>query len=159
MLFMWEHMAFVSTILISKGAMWWVNRMFEGQFVFGKSYPGIVSAGVVLVSVLFVLHGADPIKQSTQEAIEILHRDGIRIVMLTGDSRTTAEAVARCLGIDRVEAEVLPEQKVGVVKRLQSEGWVVAMAGDGVNDAPALAKHRSVSQWVPAPMSPSKAPT
>src|SRR5256712_11322192 len=82
----------------------------------------------------------DPIKQSTQEAIEILHREGIRIVMLTGDSRTTAEAVARRLGIDRVEAEVLPEQKVEVIKRLQSEGRIIAMAGDGVNDAPALAQ-------------------
>ncbi len=71
-------------------------------------------AGLVAVS--------DPIKQSTQEAIEILHREGIRIVMLTGDSRTTAEAVARRLGIDRVEAEVLPEQKVEVIKRLQSRG-------------------------------------
>jgi Cu+-exporting ATPase len=83
---------------------------------------------------------ADPIKQSTPEAIEILHREGIKIVMLTGDSRTTAEAVARRLSIDQVEAEVLPEQKVSVVKRLQDEGQIVAMAGDGVNDAPALAQ-------------------
>jgi len=83
---------------------------------------------------------SDPIKQSTQEAIEILHGEGIRIVMLTGDSRTTAEAVARRLGIDQVESEVLPQQKVDVVKRLQSEGRIVAMAGDGVNDAPALAQ-------------------
>jgi P-type Cu+ transporter len=70
----------------------------------------------------------------------MLHEDGIRIVMLTGDSRTTAEAVARQLGIDEVEAEVLPERKVQVVKRLQAEGRTVAMAGDGVNDAPALAQ-------------------
>jgi Cu+-exporting ATPase len=90
------------------------------------------AAGLVAVS--------DPIKQSTQEAIEVLHREGIRIVMLTGDSRTTAEAVARRLGIDRVEAEVLPEQKAEVIKRLQAEGRVVGMAGDGVNDAPALAQ-------------------
>ena len=90
------------------------------------------AAGLVAVS--------DPIKPSTQEAIEILHREGIKIVMLTGDSRTTAEAVARRLGIDRVEAEVLPEQKVEVIKRLQAEGRIVAMAGDGVNDAPALAQ-------------------
>ncbi len=82
---------------------------------------------------------ADPIKDSTYEAIRILHRDGVRIVMLTGDSRTTAEAVARKLGIDEIEAEVLPERKVEVVKRLQNEGRVVAMAGDGINDAPALA--------------------
>ena len=90
------------------------------------------AAGLVAVS--------DPIKQSTHEAIEVLHRESIRIVMLTGDSRTTAEAVARRLGIDRVEAEVLPEQKAEVIKRLQSEGRVVGMAGDGVNDAPALAQ-------------------
>ena len=83
---------------------------------------------------------ADPIKQSTPEAIQMLHRDGVRIVMLTGDSRTTAEAVARKLGLDQVEAEVLPEQKSEVVKRLQAQGRVVAMAGDGINDAPALAQ-------------------
>lgn len=82
---------------------------------------------------------ADPIKESTREAIELLHRDGMRIVMLTGDNRTTAEAVARELGIDEVHAEVLPEQKGEVVRRLQDEGRTVAMAGDGVNDAPALA--------------------
>ena len=83
---------------------------------------------------------ADPIKESTPEAIRALHENGIRIVMVTGDSRTTAEAVARKLGIDEVEADVLPEQKVQVVKRLQAEGKKVAMAGDGVNDAPALAQ-------------------
>lgn len=83
---------------------------------------------------------ADPIKESTPKAIDLLHREGIRIVMLTGDSRTTALAVARELGIDEVIAEVLPDQKVDVVKRLQSEGRFVAMAGDGINDAPALAQ-------------------
>ena len=83
---------------------------------------------------------ADPIKQTTPEAIEHLHREGLRIVMLTGDSRTTAQAVARRLGIDDVIAEVLPEEKVEVVKRLQREGRFVAMAGDGINDAPALAQ-------------------
>ncbi|HKY04413.1 MAG TPA: heavy metal translocating P-type ATPase [Blastocatellia bacterium] len=83
---------------------------------------------------------ADPIKESTLEAIQILHQEGIRIRMLTGDNRTTAEAVARKLGIDQVDADVLPEQKIEIVKRLQSEGHVVAMAGDGVNDAPALAQ-------------------
>jgi Cu+-exporting ATPase len=70
----------------------------------------------------------------------MLRADGIRVVMLTGDSRTTAQAVARTLGIDAVEAEVLPDQKGDVVKRLQAEGHVVAMAGDGINDAPALAQ-------------------
>jgi len=83
---------------------------------------------------------ADPIKASTPEAIRLLHAAGVRLVMLTGDSRTTAEAVARQLGIDQVIAEVLPEQKGEVVKKLQREGRVVAMAGDGVNDAPALAQ-------------------
>ncbi|MGH9353893.1 MAG: heavy metal translocating P-type ATPase [Terriglobia bacterium] len=83
---------------------------------------------------------ADPIKSSTPEAIESLHREGIEIIMLTGDLRPTAEAVARKLGIDRVEAEVLPNQKSEYVKNLQKEGRVVAMAGDGINDAPALAQ-------------------
>jgi len=83
---------------------------------------------------------ADPIKESTPEAIRQLHEEGIRIVMLTGDSRTTAEAVARKLNIDEVVAEVLPNQKVDVVKRFQGEGRFVAMAGDGINDAPALAQ-------------------
>jgi len=83
---------------------------------------------------------ADPIKDSTPEAIRMLHADGVRIVMLTGDARATAEAVARRLGIDEVIAEVLPDQKGEIVGRLRSEGRVVAMAGDGVNDAPALAR-------------------
>jgi Cu+-exporting ATPase len=82
---------------------------------------------------------ADPIKESTPEALRLLRENGVDIVMVTGDSRTTAEAVANKLGIDRVEAEVLPEQKVQVVERLQAEGRTVAMAGDGINDAPALA--------------------
>jgi Cu+-exporting ATPase len=83
---------------------------------------------------------ADPIKPSTPEAIRLLHESGIRVVMITGDSRTTAQAVARKLGIDEVQAEVLPGEKRDAVKRLKSEGRVVAMAGDGVNDAPALAE-------------------
>jgi len=83
---------------------------------------------------------ADPIKKSTLEALKTLHGEDIKVVMLTGDSRTTAEAVARKLGIDDVKAEVLPEQKTEVVKQLQAEGSIVAMAGDGVNDAPALAQ-------------------
>ncbi len=87
-----------------------------------------------------LLGAADPIKLSTPEAIKSLQETGVQIVMLTGDSRTTAEAVARKLGIDRIEAEVLPERKHEVVKRLQAEGHLVAMAGDGVNDAPALAQ-------------------
>jgi Cu+-exporting ATPase len=88
---------------------------------------------------LGLLGVADPIRASTPEAVRLLHADGLRLVMLTGDSRTTAEAVARRLGIDEVHAEVLPQEKYAVVKRLQEAGHVVAMAGDGVNDAPALA--------------------
>jgi Cu+-exporting ATPase len=83
---------------------------------------------------------ADPIKPSTPEAIRALHQEGIRVVMVTGDSRTNAENVARKLGIDEVEAEVLPDRKAELIKRLQSEGRIVAMAGDGINDAPALAQ-------------------
>ena len=83
---------------------------------------------------------ADPVKETTAEAIDALHREGLRLVMLTGDSRTTAQAVASKLGIDEVIAEVLPDQKAAAVKRLQEQGHVVAMAGDGINDAPALAQ-------------------
>jgi Cu+-exporting ATPase len=83
---------------------------------------------------------ADPIKRSTPAALAQLRADGVRVVMLTGDSRATATAVARQLGIDEVEAEVMPDDKANVVKRLQAEGRVVAMAGDGINDAPALAQ-------------------
>ena len=89
-------------------------------------------AGVIAV--------ADPIKATTPAALENLRADGVRIVMLTGDNQTTARAVAAKLGIDDVDAEVLPEQKNAVVRRLRSEGRIVAMAGDGVNDAPALAE-------------------
>jgi heavy metal translocating P-type ATPase len=83
---------------------------------------------------------ADPIKESAQQAIGKLRREGLRVVMLTGDNRTTADAVARRLGIAEVEAEVLPGQKRDVIKRLQDQGRIVAMAGDGINDAPALAQ-------------------
>ena len=83
---------------------------------------------------------ADPIKESTLETVQTLQAAGLEVVMLTGDSRATADVVARKLGIKRVVAEVLPEQKVEVVKQLQAEGRIVAMAGDGINDAPALAQ-------------------
>jgi len=83
---------------------------------------------------------ADPIKEGTAEAMRLLAEEGLRIVMLTGDSRTTAQAIAAKLRLDEVIAEVMPDQKAGVVKRLQDEGRVVAMAGDGINDAPALAQ-------------------
>jgi Cu+-exporting ATPase len=83
---------------------------------------------------------ADPIKDSTPEAIAALHADGLRIVMLTGDSETTARAVAGRLGIDEVIAGVLPDQKAAKIRELQAQGRKVAMAGDGINDAPALAQ-------------------
>jgi len=103
----------------------------EGQTVMFVVVDGTV-AGLIGV--------VDPIKKSTPEAIRLLHEDGVNIVMLTGDNRTTAEAVAKKLGIDEIQAEVLPDQKSQIIKRFQSTGRVVAMAGDGVNDAPALAQ-------------------
>ncbi len=103
----------------------------EGQTVMFLGVDGRI-AGIIGV--------ADPIKSTTAEAIRLLHEEGVRIVMLTGDNRKTAEAVAAKLNIDEVQAEVLPEQKAAVVKRLQAEGRIVAMAGDGINDAPALAQ-------------------
>jgi Cu+-exporting ATPase len=89
------------------------------------------AAGVIAI--------ADPIKPTTLEAVRALQAEGVRLVMMTGDNRTTANAVARKLGIDEVEAEVLPQDKASVVEKLRREGRVVGMAGDGVNDAPALA--------------------
>jgi Cu+-exporting ATPase len=103
----------------------------EGQTAMFVAIDG-QCAGIVAV--------ADPIKDTTPQAIERLHEEGVAITMLTGDSRTTADAVGRKLDIDDVVAEVLPDQKSEVVKRLQDEGHVVAMAGDGINDAPALAQ-------------------
>jgi P-type Cu+ transporter len=94
-----------------------------------------VAVGGALAGLIGV---ADPVKATTHDAIERLHRQHVRIVMLTGDSRVTAEAVARKLGIDEVHAGVLPDQKSEIIKLLQTEGHIVAMAGDGVNDAPAL---------------------
>jgi Cu+-exporting ATPase len=103
----------------------------EGQTVMFVAIDGTL-AGLIGV--------ADPIKDTTAEAIARLHQEGLRIVMMTGDSRATAEAVARTLGIDEVLPEVLPGQKAAMVKRLQDDGRIVAMAGDGINDAPALAQ-------------------
>jgi Cu+-exporting ATPase len=102
----------------------------QGKTVMFVAVDGM-PAGLVAV--------ADPIKATSAEAVSALHQSGIRIVMLTGDNETTAKAVAGRLGIDEVMADVLPDQKAAVVKRLQSEGRFVAMAGDGINDAPALA--------------------
>lgn len=95
---------------------------------------------LVETKIMGLLGVADPIKETTPEAIRRLRDEGLRIVMLTGDSRTTAEAVADRLGIDEVEAEVLPDRKAEVIRKLQQQGSKVAMAGDGVNDAPALAQ-------------------
>jgi len=103
----------------------------EGQTVIFVATNG-QPAGLLGVS--------DPVKEYAREAIETLHREGIRIVMVTGDNPVTAEAVARKLGIDEVEAGVLPDRKAEIIKRLEAEGRRVAMAGDGVNDAPALAQ-------------------
>jgi Cu+-exporting ATPase len=103
----------------------------EGQTVMFIAVDG-QAAGLIGV--------ADPVKDSAPEAISDLHEAGIRVVMLTGDNQTTAAAVARRLGIDRVEAEVLPDRKAERVRKLQAEGHIVAMAGDGINDAPALAQ-------------------
>jgi Cu+-exporting ATPase len=103
----------------------------EGQSVMFVAVDG-QAAGLIGV--------ADPIKASTREAVEVLHRERVRIAMLTGDSRTTALAVARKLGIDDVEAEVLPDQKADAIRKMQAGGKTVGMAGDGVNDAPALAQ-------------------
>jgi Cu+-exporting ATPase len=103
----------------------------EGQTVMFVAVDGR-AAGLIGV--------ADPIKDTTPEAIQQLHDEGLRVVMLTGDNRTTAEAVAKTLGIDDVIPDVLPDQKADVIKRLQREGRIVAMAGDGINDAPALAQ-------------------
>nr|NIO15662.1 heavy metal translocating P-type ATPase [Deltaproteobacteria bacterium]NIS77735.1 heavy metal translocating P-type ATPase [Deltaproteobacteria bacterium] len=103
----------------------------EGQTVMFVAIDGKI-AGLLAVS--------DPIKETTPEAIEQLHAEGIRIVMLTGDNRATAEAVGRKLNIDEVVAEVLPDEKAAAVKKFQDEGRMVAMAGDGINDAPALAQ-------------------
>ena len=91
-------------------------------------------------SLVALLAVADPIKATTKEAIEKLHEKGLTVVMLTGDNRTTAQAIADQLGIDRVEAEVLPDQKAQIIEKMQSDSHKVAMAGDGVNDAPALAQ-------------------
>jgi Cu+-exporting ATPase len=100
-------------------------------------------------TVMFVVAGghvagligvADTVKANAAQAIQQLRQDGLRIVMLTGDAKTTADAVGKALGIDEVIAGVLPDQKAAIIKKLQAEGRVVAMAGDGVNDAPALAQ-------------------
>jgi Cu+-exporting ATPase len=100
--------------------------------------------GIVAVS--------DPIKASTPEAVQSLHDAGMRVVMATGDGLTTAQSVAKELGIDEVHGEVKPADKLALVDRLQREGRVVGMAGDGINDAPASPRPMLAWPWAPAPM-------
>jgi Cu+-exporting ATPase len=123
--------ALLAEIKISAGALEEKAKSLEadGQTVM---FVAVDDASIGIIGV------ADPVKMTTPEALAKLHRDGIHIVMLTGDSRATADSVARKLGIDQVHAEILPAQKSEIVKQLQAEGHIVAMAGDGVNDAPAL---------------------
>ncbi len=125
-------------------------KLLESLFVDSGELPQLAETGrgeaqtVMFVAIDGKAAGligvADPIKASTSEAIVDLHQEGIQVVMLTGDNRATAQAVAGNLGIDQVEAEVLPDQKAEIVKKLQAAGRIVAMAGDGINDAPALAQ-------------------
>ena len=126
------------------------RKLLEKMSVDAGDWPAQAESGrvqgqtvmyvVVDGRIVGLLGVADPIKASTPEAIADLHKEGIQVVMLTGDNRTTARAVAGKLGIERVEAEVLPGEKAEIVRRLQAEGRTVAMAGDGINDAPALAQ-------------------
>jgi Cu+-exporting ATPase len=123
----------LADLKIEPGDLWDQSERLRQD---GQTVMFVVVEGVV-VGLLGI---ADPVKQTTPEAIRMLNEDGIKIVMLTGDNHTTAEAVARKLGIDEIQAEVLPEQKIEVVRDLQAKGRIVAMAGDGINDAPALAQ-------------------
>ncbi|HUR37259.1 MAG TPA: heavy metal translocating P-type ATPase [Terriglobales bacterium] len=136
-------------IVVGKKAMLQGSGVAVRQFsssVFGQKENHMISSGQ---TVLYVAHGgnaagmigiADTLKPTTSEALQQLKAEGVTVVMLTGDSQTTAASVARMLGLEQFEAEVLPERKVEVVQKLQQQGSVVAMAGDGVNDAPALAQ-------------------
>jgi Cu+-exporting ATPase len=127
------NLAYLDALGVDSGV--WRARA-EGLRLAGQTVMFVVidgeAAGLIGVT--------DPVKTTAREAIEALHREGVKVVMLTGDNRTTAEAVARAIGIDAVEADVLPDQKAAVVKQLQQQGERVAMAGDGINDAPALAQ-------------------
>ncbi len=127
------NMALLETLSIDPGGLVRAGEQgrAQGQTVMYVAIDGR-AAGLLGV--------ADPVKDSTPRAIRELHAEGIRVVMLTGDNRTTAQAVAERLGIDRVEAEVQPDRKAEIVRQLQAEGATVAMAGDGINDAPALAQ-------------------
>jgi len=113
-----------------------LEKSAKSQEADGQTVMFVAADGAIIG----IIGVADPIKSTTPEALAKLHREGIRIIMLTGDSRATADSVARKLGIDQVHAEILPDQKSEIVKELQAEGHIVAMAGDGVNDAPALSQ-------------------
>jgi len=124
-----------------------VAAVIDGRRIFvGRAENADGQSGQTVVAVTIddqpagTLELADPIKLSAREAIHKLHRDGLRIVMLTGDNRSAAEVVARTLAIDEVHAQVLPDGKADVIAKLQAQGHIVAMAGDGINDAPALAR-------------------
>jgi Cu+-exporting ATPase len=124
-----------------------VGAVVDGRRIFvGRAENGAGQSGQTVVAVSIDDHPAgllaleDPVKLSAREAIGQLHSDGLRIVMLTGDNRSAAEVVARTLGIDEVHAQVLPDGKAAVIAQLQAQGRMVAMAGDGINDAPALAR-------------------
>jgi Cu+-exporting ATPase len=125
--------ALFESLAISPGSL-----VREAEELLGDGSTTIFLAVALRPAAVLVVK--DPIRTSTPEAIRLLHQEGLRIVMLTGDSRSTAEAVARDLGLDTFEAEVQPARKGEIVKKLQSEGGIVAMAGDGINDAPALAQ-------------------
>jgi P-type Cu+ transporter len=131
-------------VLVGSAKLLRANGLDAGELERATTAVRTASHSAILVAVDGRLAGAisvaDPIKPSTTEAVRRLHADGLRIVMLTGDLRATAEAVATAVGIDEVIAEVQPEEKRDVIRRLQSEGRQVVMAGDGINDAPALAE-------------------
>jgi Cu+-exporting ATPase len=119
-----------------------LNAFTHANTGFNDANSGVSTSLCVAVDGKFVgsLNVVDPVKASTPDAIRALKDQGIRIVMLTGDNRAVAESIAKTLGIDEFEAEILPEGKLDVIRKLQGQGRVVAMAGDGVNDAPALAQ-------------------
>ncbi len=127
------NLALLESLNISAGGLTIQAETFRAQ---GQTVMFIVVASIAAGFVTVV----DPIKENTIEAIRLLKKDGLHIIMLTGDNKTTAQAVAEKVGIDDVEADILPEQKYAVIEQLQKQGHKVAMAGDGINDAPALAQ-------------------